>query len=281
MLSFSGWNIFSAISITANGQIVNILLNIFFGPAVNAARGVSMQASGAISGFVNNFQIAVNPQIIKSYAAQELESFYRLIKQSAKFSFFLLFFFALPVWIKIDDVLALWLVDVPEYTGSFCRIILIASLINSFSLPLATAANANGNIKKFQLMTGIVELMNIPASYIFLKLGFEATSVFFVNLSIVFITLFIRLNILKSLVRLDIKDFFKTVIAKSILTAIVASTLCLAISHFITCSSLVRLIVFFICSLMSSCFVVYIIGLNKSERRFALNLIHSKITHKQ
>lgn len=277
MLSFSGWNVFSAISIAANGQIVNVLLNIFFGPVVNAARGISMQASGAVSGFVGNFQITVNPQIIKLYATKEFEKFHILIKQSAKFSFFLLLIFALPVTIKIDGILKIWLVQVPEYAPIFCQIILITSLINTFSLPLATAANATGNIKKFQLSTGCVELMNIPASYILLLSGFPAYSVFLVSASITIITLIIRLIILRSLINLNIRDFVLKVILRSFATAIITGIIAFWINQLLQSNTLLITIIFVLLCIITSVLVVFGLGLNRNERQFIRSMIYSKL----
>ena len=222
MLSFSGWNIFSSISMILNGQVVSIILNVFFGPIVNAARGISTQVNGAIGGFVQNFQIAVNPRIIQTFAANEIQTFYRLINQSAKFSFFLLLIFVVPVWINIDDILQLWLGTVPEHTANFCRIVFISSLINTFSLPLATAANATGNIKVFQLACGVLEILNIPFSYLLLKLGNPPVTVYFVQLTITISTLFVRLIVLRKLVSLNISQFLTKIVSRCLFVAILS-----------------------------------------------------------
>lgn len=276
MLSFSGWNIFSSISMILNGQVVSIILNVFFGPIVNAARGISTQVNGAIGGFVQNFQIAVNPRIIQTFAANEIQTFYRLINQSAKFSFFLLLIFVVPVWINIDDILQLWLGTVPEHTADFCRIVFISSLINTFSLPLATAANATGNIKVFQLACGVFEILNIPFSYLLLKLGNPPVSVYFVQLTITISTLLVRLIVLRKLVSLNISQFLTKIVSRCLFVAILSfSTMIIAI--YINTESLLGLLSSIFISISLTALFIMLIGLNREEKAIAINLIKNKL----
>lgn len=277
MLMFSSWNIFSAISISVNGQVINVLLNIFFGPVVNAARGVAVQAGGAISGLVGNFQVAVNPQIIKLYASEQYDNFRSLIKRSSKFSYFLLLVLALPISFKIDDILELWLVDVPDYAPAFCLLILASNLINSFSLPLATAANATGDIKKFQIYTGVFELLNIPVSLLLLLLDFSPYSVFVVNLVITGCTLCVRMYILKSLIGLGIKDFIKTTLLRSFAVTFICIPLIYMISTWFQDKHLVYLCLYFCSSILMILFITYLLGLNKEERNFIKQVVKSKL----
>lgn len=276
MLSFSGWNIFSSISMILNGQVVSIILNIFFGPIVNAARGISTQVNGAIGGFVQNFQIAVNPRIIQTFAANEIQAFYRLINQSAKFSFFLLLIFVVPVWINIDDILQLWLGDVPEHAADFCRIVFISSLINTFSLPLATAANATGNIKLFQLACGVFELLNIPFSYMLLKLGNLPVAVYFVQLTITISTLFVRLVVLKELVNLNIFLFLFKIVFRCLFVAILSFST-MIVTTYINTESIFELLSSITISLSLTVLFIILLGLNREEKAIAINLIKNKL----
>lgn len=280
MLSFSGWNIFSSISMVLNGQVVSIILNIFFGPIVNAARGIAIQVNGAISGFVQNFQIAVNPRIIQTYAANDSITFYRLINQSAKFSFFLLLILVIPVWINIDNILQLWLGKVPEYTANFCRIVFISSLINTFSLPLATAANATGKIKIFQLACGIFELMNIPVSYLLLKLGNPPVVVYFVQLSITIATLFVRLIVLRRLINLNVIQFLNKIVVRCVFVAILSFSATILIENIFNTGSILNLIIFIIIALSITGLFIMLLGLNQEEKIIAINLIKSKLYNK-
>lgn len=276
MLSFSGWNIFSSISMILNGQVVSIILNIFFGPIVNAARGISTQVNGAIGGFVQNFQIAVNPRIIQTFAADEMKTFYRLINQSAKFSFFLLLIFVVPVWINIDKILQLWLGTVPENTADFCRIIFISSLINTFSLPLATAANATGNIKVFQLTCGVLEILNIPFSYLLLKLGNPPVAVYFVQLIITISTLFVRLIVLRKLVSLNIFLFLTKIVFRCLFVAALSFSIIMIVT-FIDTESIIGLLSSIFVSLSLTALFIMLLGLNGEEKAIAINLIKNKL----
>ena len=259
-----------------NGQVVSIILNVFFGPIVNAARGISTQVNGAIGGFVQNFQIAVNPRIIQTFAANEIQAFYRLINQSAKFSFFLLLIFVVPVWINIDDILQLWLGDVPEHAADFCRIVFISSLINTFSLPLATAANATGNIKLFQLACGVFELLNIPFSYMLLKLGNLPVAVYFVQLTITISTLFVRLVVLKELVNLNIFLFLFKIVFRCLFVAILSFST-MIVTTYINTESIFELLSSITISLSLTVLFIILLGLNREEKAIAINLIKNKL----
>lgn len=276
MLSFSGWNIFSSISMILNGQVVSIILNIFFGPIVNAARGISTQVNGAIGGFVQNFQIAVNPRIIQTFAANEIQTFYRLINQSAKFSFYLLLIFVVPVWTNIDNILQLWLGTVPEHTADFCRIVFIVSLINTFSLPLATTANATGNIKVFQLACGVLEILNIPFSYLLLKLGNPPLTVYFVQLAITISTLFVRLIVLRKLVNLNISLFLTKIVSRCLFVAILSFSTMLIVT-FINTEVILGLLSSIFISLSLTALFIMLLGLNREEKAIAINLIKNKL----
>ena len=277
MLSFSGWNLFSSISMTLNGQIVGIILNIFFGPVLNAARGLTEQVSGTVRGFVSNFQVAVNPRIIQSYASGDISNFFSLIFKSAKFSFFLLLIIMLPVCIRIESLLVIWLKTVPEYTADFCRIALLASTINTFSLPLATAANANGNIKKFQLYTGIFEIMNIPLSYFFLRIGFQPIVVYFISLIIIVITLYVRLVVLKNLVNLDVSYFVRSVVFRSLITGVVAWGLSCVIANYLDSDNFFLILSYLILSIICTGLTIYIMGLDIGERQYVVNAVRKFI----
>lgn len=265
MMSFSGWNIFSSISIVFNGQVVGIILNMFFGPIVNTARGISTQVNGAINGFVGNFQVAVNPRIIQTYAEKAFPTFYKLIQQSAKTSFFLLLILVVPVWVYINEILTLWLGVVPEHTAEFCRVVFISSLINTFSLPLATAANANGQIKVFQIGCGIFELMNIPVSYILLKMGYPPIAVYYVALTIVLATLFVRLGVLRRLIKLDVKKFLFHIILRCLVVAAVAFGGTIIMGQIFPPFGIVCLVMEVILSIVFTGLLIATIGLNKAE----------------
>ena len=171
MFSFAGWNFIGVTSGVLRDHGGNILVNLFSGPAVNAARGVAVQLNGAVQGFVTNFMTAVNPQITKSYAAGEKEYMFSLVRRSSRMSFFLLFLIALPVIFNADYLLSIWLKEVPEHSSLFVQLFLIFALSESFSNPMITAMLATGNIRNYQLVVGGIQLLNLPVSYVCLRMG--------------------------------------------------------------------------------------------------------------
>jgi len=164
-------------------QGVNILINLFFGPAVNAARSIAFQIKSAVYSFVQNFQIAMNPQIIKSFASDDIKYMHQLIYQGAKYSFFLLFTLSLPILLETEIILKLWLKIIPEYTVIFTQLVLINILIDSISGPLMTAAHASGKIKLYQGVVGGLLLLILPVSFLFLRLGFPPEITLYISLS--------------------------------------------------------------------------------------------------
>lgn len=182
MSGFIGWAFLGNGVIVLKDQGTNILLNLFCGPTVNAARGLAMQVNSAIYNFVLNFMTAVNPQITKSYSIGNLSDMHKLIMRSAKFSFFILLILLMPVCANIDYILNLWLVEIPEHTANFIVLILLYSLIDCFANPLITGVLAQGNIKPYEIALTIIYLINFISSYICLKMGMVVESVFVLNI---------------------------------------------------------------------------------------------------
>jgi O-antigen/teichoic acid export membrane protein len=174
MFKFAGWTMFGAFSYSSMSQGINILLNIFFNPVVNAARAIAFQISGQIFSFVNNFQIAVGPQLIKYYAAGEYGLMKKLYYQSSKLSYYLLYIIALPVFLNMNLLLTWWLKKVPENTILFARLVILDSLIYCMAGTLIHLVQATGKNKFYEIGVGVILLLNVPISYIFLKLGYPA-----------------------------------------------------------------------------------------------------------
>jgi len=207
LISFSGWNLFGNIAGVVRGQGSNILLNIFFGTALNAAYGISLQVQSAVQIFVANFQLAVSPQIIKQYALGNDKQLFNLIFQSAKFSYFLMFIIACPIIFNIDFILHLWLNTYPKYTSEFVVLCLINILIDCVSGPLVTGAQATGNIKWYQIILGTFIFLSLPISYLLLRTYKDPSMIFIVIIIINTISLFGRLLFLKFLMDLNISEF--------------------------------------------------------------------------
>ena len=206
MTEFAGWSMFGNLSSVLFTQGLNILLNVFFSPVVNAARAVAIQVQNAILQFVSNFQMALNPQITKTYAKGEIQEMHKLMFRCARFSFYLLFFLSLPVLFETDFILTVWLRTVPDNTVIFLRIMICTSLIYTIANPLIIANQATGKTKKYQTICGFILLSILPISYLLLKLGCPAYSVFIVHFSMEAIAQIARMILLRPLINIKIKD---------------------------------------------------------------------------
>lgn len=212
MGAFAGWNMYGNFAFVMITQGVNMLLNMFFGPVVNASRAIAVQVQTAIQGFSANFMMAVNPRITQDYAQGEKESMFRLVCVSAKLSFYLLLILIIPVLIETETLLKLWLKQVPEYSVVFVRLTLIQTLIGILTNPLQTAIQATGRMKKYQLLTGTLTLMNIPISYFLLCYGSDAPVVLVVYNVITCIMVFVLLYLLNDIIDFPISLFVKKVL---------------------------------------------------------------------
>lgn len=265
LMNYAAWNLFGNIASVTMSQGINIMLNLQFGPTVNAARAIAFQVNSAVSGFVTNFQLALNPQIVKSYAAEDLNYMHKLIFQGAKFSFFLFFTLSMPIILETEYILKLWLKLVPEYTVIFTQLVIVNVLIDTLSGPLITAAQASGKIKVYQGVIGSLLLLILPISYIFMKYGYEPHITHLISIVISLISFIVRLIILKNLIQLKITDFLFEVILKTILVGLFALVLPLLVRSILE-ESIQRFIIVGITSLLSAFITIYMIGLNQSEK---------------
>lgn len=279
LMSYSWWNLFGSLSGIAKGQGLNILLNVFFGPTVNASRGIAYQVNSAVSQFFTNFYTAVRPQITKYYSRNELENMFSLVFRSSKFSFYLIFLLSLPIIIEAPFIINLWLGQLPEYVVPFVRIIVVITAIDSMSNPLMTSAHATGNIKFYQFTVGMMNIMILPASYIVLKIGgCSPVVVFIVSLCASIISLFLRLWIVGRLMPFPKVRYINEVFIKSILIGLIASIMPLVMHKLLSPSSFVSVLICAVC-VLSTLIVVYIFGITKGERNFLKSII-KKIIHR-
>lgn len=269
---FAGWSSFTLVAYSLYNSGLNILLNLFFGPVVNAARGIAVQVQNAVQGFSRNFQTAINPQIIKSYAEGDLQRVYSLIFIGSKFSFFLVFFLSLPIILEADIILSIWLKDVPEHTVAFVRLILVIVTIDSIGGPLYCAQQATGKIRNFQLITGILMLMILPVSYIALKFGAEAEAVYIVYISILSIVQLISIVLINRMIKMPLIGFLKEVGLKIMFVVVTSIILPLTVYHYFSNGTTAFFIVCITC-VMSTVISIYFCGLSQKER----SLVNSKI----
>ena len=249
------------------------MLNVFFGPTVNAARAICSQVETALTQCSTNFQMAVNPQITKNYAVGNLTDMHTLLFRSSKFSFYLIFIFALPLLYGTEYVLSLWLVNVPDYTADFVRIMLCTILVNSTAQPIAIAAAATGRVKVYQSVVGGILLLILPFSYIALKLGYNANSVYVVHFAIVVLSCIVRLIIVRPMIGLSLKLYAKRVCIP--ILKVMAIVLVLVESQ-ILMTGLSRGSVWSLCLIfLTSVLGCYLCGLEYGERLFISTKIKS------
>lgn len=266
MFSFAGWSVFGAVAGVCRNQGVNILFNVFGGPVVNAAFGIANQVNGAVGSFVNNFTTSLNPSIIKSYASKQKEYMLSLVYQGAKYSYFLILIFALPLLLETEYVTRLWLGQTPDYSVSFIRIILLHSLIESFSKTIMAGTNATGNIRMYQLVVGGFQILILPIVFILLKNGFSPTIAFLSIVIVDFLALLARMLMASNIFGLSFVEFTRNVLIVSFLTTLLAIPVPFLVAYYMP-QSLVRfVIVVLLCVMMTSSSILFV-GCTRSERK--------------
>lgn len=221
LLTFSLWDFGGAMGSVVNTQGMSFLLNIFFGLVANAARGIAVQVESALQSFSSNYMTAVKPQIVKSYSIKDYTSFFRLIFESSKYSYFLLLVVTLPVFLECDSILKLWLVNVPENTAIFLKWIMVTHLFRAMSSPVIQGCHATGNIKYLNLYTLIV-LFTLPCAWVAFKLGYPPVTIFIIHGFLRCLCNFIELYVLKKEVDFSIRSYLKTVMLRCLwVTALV------------------------------------------------------------
>lgn len=274
IFSYAAWTMNGNLAVIGYTQGLNILLNLFFGTAINAARGIAIQVQNICQQFCTNFQMALNPQLTKSYAQGKLEYMHSLIIKSSKFSFYILSFIITPLIFETHIVLQTWLGIVPEHTINFLRLILITSLIYSLSNPIVVSVHATGRIKKFQIIEGSILLTIVPISYVALKyFKVQPEIVFIIHILIEIITQIFRLKIVLPMINMKIIDYLKFVLSPILQVCIFIPVIPLIINIYIN-ESFERLFILGFSSICWSCLIILMIGCTKNERNFIFQKIN-------
>ncbi len=276
LLSFTGWNLFGNIAATARGQGNNLVLNWFFGTTMNAAYGITMMVQGVISSFVSNFQAAVNPQIIKNYSAGNKEQSFKLMQQSAKFSFGLMMLMAMPIMASLTFILDHWLKHYPHISLLFIKLTLINILIDTLSNPLMMGLQATGKIKAYQAIVGFLIFLNLPISYVLIKITNHPEVVFTTSIVISSIAIWLRLYFLKKQMGMDIDDFLRKVIAKVVLLSGIVGVIVYGISFIYFFNEWSTFFVKSILLVFCIAFLVYYILFNEKEKNNLKFMIFKK-----
>ena len=273
MSRYLGWSMYTNTAHVFNVQGLNILLNLFFGPAANASRQIAGTIQDKLLAFVDNFQMAVNPQIIKSYAVGAFKDVFILVYQSERITFYMLSVLVIPVYLTTKDILYIWLGQVPLYSDIFCQLIISMNFINALANPFMKIIQADGNLKKNSLYTGTTIYLTVPLSYFALKMGLDAPSIYVVNLIVYVITYVIRLKIVYDLHPFDIVDYFKKCILKPLMVVSIPTILSIFVSINIY-HSIINVIILDMSVVFAIVLFVYFLGLEEQEKLFINDKIH-------
>ena len=276
LTGFAGWNLFGTLAVMGRVQGAVILLNIFLGPAINAAYSIAHRVNAQLSYFSVSISKAISPQIVKNYGLGNRNEFTALVFQSSKFTFYMLYIISMPILLECDFILNVWLKSVPEYAVLFCRLIIINSLIDSFASALIDAALATGKIRNYQIIVGSVVMLNVPFSYIALKLGAPPYSVILICIIISIVATAFRLNLLKIMIEFPVMNYLREVVMCS-LTIVFVTLVCTlpVISRFEESAG--RFALMLTLSVAVSVTAIYFIGLKSNERNYITDSIKKYI----
>lgn len=278
MFSFAGWNLFGQGSMILRNQGIDVILNIFYGVTVNAAKSIANQMQGTIYSFVSNFQMAINPQVTKSYAAGDVARTTALMSQGARFSFYLLLFLSMPFMIQINDILKVWLTVIPDWTALFVQLSFIYLLCDTLSRFLIIAIMASGKIKTYQIIVGGTKLFAVPLTYIYIRYwGGTPIAGLLVNIGLEFVCIFQRLYFAKRILDFNSREYFVNVVLNSWVVfglAYIVPLLSLQWSFSdIWSGIIVRTLICF----LSAIIVIGFLGMTCNERQFMLSYFTKKI----
>ena len=276
MFSFAGWNFIGSSSYIVRDQGGTILTNLFFGPSLNSARAIAIKVSATVTSFVQNFMVALNPQITKSYASGDRAYMMTLIFQGARLSYYILLLLSVPIILNTHYILVLWLRLVPEYTVVFIQLILVFSLSESLSNPLVTAMLATGRIRNYQIVVGLVSFLNIPVSYVLLLFGFPPETILVVAIVLGQCCLFARLYMLRPLIGLNIRDFLQKVYLNVLLVS-VAAFIVPCILNGLMGEGLLRFVLISALSAITTLLSILYVGCSPSDRAYVYSQIRKRL----
>lgn len=277
LVSFSGWSLFGNGALIGSNQGIALIINIFQGVVLNAAIGVANQVNTAVYTFVSNFQLAFNPQLVKTYAQNDIKEHTKLLLNASRFSFFILLILVIPILLNTEYILLLWLKLVPDYSVAFTKIILITSLIDALSGPFWTSANATGKIKYYQIGISIILLLNLPIAYVLLKQGVSPIFVFIAKLALSFVLYLFRVMYVNYFVKIEKKDFLEYAF-KIILSASISFIPLYFVNSVIFANNTsLLLIAVSVVYVIVTVLAISIVGLRKSERVQVFNVVRTKL----
>lgn len=266
MTGFAGWSFFGNTAYMLNVQGVDMLINVFFGVTLNAARGVATQVQNAVMQFVNNFTVAINPQITKSYAAGDLQYVYKLVCRGARFSYFLLLLFAVPIVCEADYILKLWLGIVPEYAGTFLRLTLFGTMASILGNSMLNAIQATGNIRSYQIWITISGCLVFPLTWVAFKYGMPPIATYVIYIVVYFLLNFVRLYFAKKQLGFPVRMYIVDVLLRVFVVTVLSFVFPLLLISNVE-ESFLRLMITVVGSVCSTGILIYILGLERTERK--------------
>ena len=283
MFSYAGWNFVEKISTTFNGQGVNMVINVFLGPIINSARGLAGTVDNVLSIFVRNFTMALGPQITKSYASGNLEYMKMITFRGAKFSFYILLFLSLPMFLETDFALSVWLTEVPPHTANFVRISILLSQLNVIDGVFRMPKDATGDIRNYKLIISGIIFLNFPLSYVALKAGMTPEWIYWNLLVLAIPRIYVIQKTVSDTFGYSIMEVFKGLYLRMFLVVICAAIVPTLI-HFNMETGWWRTIAVGLSSVVCTAASVYWVGSTASEREYILEnakkLIHNKLAKK-
>lgn len=274
--NYSGWSLFGAVADVIRGQGINILLNIFFNPVVNAARAIAFQVNGQINQFVLNFYKAVQPQLTKSYGAGDIVGLHSLVFRSSRFCYYLILILSLPVLFESNYILTLWLKNLPDNTVLFTRLVILNAVIDSISYPLQTCISATGKIRLYQFLTGGLLILNLPMAWLLLRYGYPPEITMYISIVVSIAAQGVRLLFVKEKVHLSVRKYFYDVL----LRICVVTFLSIVIPSFVFVymnASLSRFILVVFSCIISCILSIWIVGITQNERVYFIGVIKKKL----
>ena len=269
---FMGWNIFGQIAMVGTTQGVNMVVNVFYGVLLNAAMAVTGQVNNAITSFVNNFQTSFRPQIMKSYAANEIAEMNGLVIKASKMSFYLLYLISVPLMFNIDFLLEIWLDVVPEYSGIFCKLLIWYTYLEALGLPLVMSIMATGRNRNYQITISLIISLNLFLTWLFLKLGFRVEAIFYVKIAVSLIGLFVRMIFAKNQAEMKIVSFL-TDSLKPVFLVLLITQPCYYLLHRFYMGGIWFWLLLTVVLEVIIAMVVYYIGMTRNERLFVNNSV--------
>lgn len=274
MASFAGWSFVGNTSTMLNNHGVNMLINVFFGVKINAARAIAIQVQNGIDQFVNGFSNAINPQITKSYASGDYNYLYPLICRGSKFSFFIMLIMVVPIMLETDAILSIWLKEVPAYSSIFLKLVLLYSLITSLAKSMVTGILATGKIVRYQIEMNAVSILIFPLSWIAYYFGAPAYMTYVIAIIIMFFLTFVRLDELRRLMNFPVSTYLSQYASIMAIVCFLAFSLPFVVQNYFR-PSLCRFIIICIFSILWTVFCIYMVGLRRNEKEFIIGKVKS------